>query len=318
MKKLISSILLVIFALTMLVACGGGNNNSAADDVKINIGVMAGPTGMGMAKLMSDAGENSNKYSFEIYSAPTNATADLASGALDMLCLPTNTAATLANKQSDFITVLAINTLGSLYLLTDGNTEIKSIKDLEGQTIYASVPSSTTGPIINYLLEANGVNATIEFETDHDALVAKVQDGTASIVVLPEPKVTAALVKNNTYSIDLNLSTEWEKVSTTPLTMGCIVVRNDFLKAHKATVDKFLEEYKASIEYINNPENLDSAAQMIVDGGVIPQLPVAKKSLQNLYGSIAYLDGAAMKSALENFYTVIGLKLPDDKFYHEK
>ena len=318
MKKLISSILLVIFALTMLVACGGGNNNSTADDVKINIGVMAGPTGMGMAKLMSDAGENSDKYSFEIYSAPTNATADLASGALDMLCLPTNTAATLANKQSDFITVLAINTLGSLYLLTDGNTEIKSIKDLEGQTIYASVPSSTTGPIINYLLEANGVNATIEFEADHDALVAKVQDGSASIVVLPEPKVTAALVKNNTYSIDLNLSTEWEKVSETPLTMGCIVVRNDFLKAHKETVDSFLEEYKASIEYINNPENLDSAAQMIVDGSVIPQLPIAKKSLQNLYGSITYLDGADMKFALENFYTVINLKLPDDKFYHEK
>ena len=318
MKKLISSILLVIFALTMLVACGGGNNNSTAGDVKINIGVMAGPTGMGMAKLMSDAGENSDKYSFEIYSAPTNATADLASGALDMLCLPTNTAATLANKQSDFITVLAINTLGSLYLLTDENTEIKSIKDLEGQTIYASVPSSTTGPIINYLLEANGVNATIEFEADHDALVAKVQDGSASIVVLPEPKVTAALVKNNTYSIDLNLSTEWEKVSVTPLTMGCIVVRNDFLKAHKETVDNFLKEYKASIEYINNPENLDSAAQMIVDGGVIPQLPIAKKSLQNLYGSIAYLDGADMKFALENFYTVIDLKLPDDKFYHEK
>ena len=136
--------------------------------------------------------------------------------------------------------------------------------------------------------------------------------------MLPEPKVTAALVKNNTYSIDLNLSTEWEKVSETPLTMGCIVVRNDFLKAHKETVDSFLEEYKASIEYINNPENLDSAAQMIVDGSVIPQLPIAKKSLQNLYGSITYLDGADMKFALENFYTVINLKLPDDKFYHEK
>ena len=317
MKKLITSILLVIFALTMLVACGGGNNN-ATDDVKINIGVMSGPTGMGMAKLMSDAGENSDKYSFEIYSAPTNATADLASGALDMLCLPTNTAATLANKQSDYITVLAINTLGSLYLLTDGNTEIRSISDLDGQTIYASVPSSTTGPIINYLLEQNNVNATIEFEADHDALVAKVQDGSAPIVVLPEPKVTAALTKNNTYSIDLNLSTEWEKVSETPLTMGCIVVRNDFLKAHKDAVDKFLEEYKSSIGYINDPANLDAAAQMIVDGGVSPQLPVAKKSLQNLYGSIAYLDGAAMKSALENFYTVIDLKLPGKDFYYEK
>ena len=318
MKKLITTILLMVFALSLLTACGAQDNGNAPDNVKINIGVMAGPTGMGMAKLMNDAGENSEKYAFEIYSAPTNATADLASGALDMLCLPTNTAAALANKQSDYITVLAINTLGSLYLLTDGNTEITSITDLDGKTIYASVPSSTTGPILNYLLEANNVNATIEYEPDHDALVAKVKEGSASIVVLPEPKVTAAIIQNSSYSVDLNLSTEWSKVSDTPLTMGCIVVRNEFLQKHKSAVDAFLAEYKASIEYIDNSGNLDAAAQMIVDGGVIPQLPIAKKSLKNLYGSIAYLDGADMKSALENFYTAIDLKLPDAGFYYEK
>ena len=318
MKKLLSTLLLVIFAISALGACGANDSGENADNTKINIGVMAGPTGMGMAKLMSDAADASEKYAFEIYSAPTNATADLGSGALDMLCLPTNTAAALANKQPDFITVLAVNTLGSLYLLTDENTEITSVSDLEGKTIYASVPSSTTGPIINYLLEANNVNATIEFETDHDALVAKVKDGSAPIVVLPEPKVTAALTQNKSYSIDLNLSTEWSKVSDTPLTMGCIVVRNDFLKEHKSVVDNFLAEYKASIEYVNTPENLSSAAQMIVDGGVIPALPVATKSLTNLYGSIVYLDGANMKSALENFYDAIDLKKPDSSFYYEK
>lgn len=318
MKKLLSTILLVIFVISALGACGAKDNGASPDNAKINIGVMAGPTGMGMAKLMNDAGESSEKYAFEIYSVPTNATADLASGALDMLCLPTNTAAALANKTPDFITVLAVNTLGSLYLLTDENTQITSIADLEGKTIYASVPSSTTGPIINYLLESNGVNATIEFEAEHDELVKKVKDGTAPIVVLPEPKVTAALTQNKTYSIDLNLSAEWSKVSDTPLTMGCIVVRNDFLTKHKTVVDRFLAEYKASIEYVNTPENLSSAAQMIVDGGVIPALPVATKSLSNLYGSIVYLDGANMKLALENFYGAINIKKPDGKFYYEK
>ena len=321
MKKLISAILVTILTLLALASCNTNDDTKTPDtteNVKINIGVMAGPTGMGMAKLMSDAGENSDKYAFEIYSAPTNATADLASGELDMLCLPTNTAAALANKQSDYITVLAINTLGSLYLMSDAENEIKTISDLEGKTIYASVPSSTTGPIINYILKANNVNATVEFEADHDALVAKVKDGSAPIAILPEPKATAALMQNNTYAIDLNLSTEWRKVSSTPLTMGCIVVRNEFLKEHKSAVDSFLAEYKASIEYINTPANLSTSAQMIVDAGVIPKLPVSTKALTNLYGSIVYLDGDEMKAALENFYTVIELKKPESSFYYEK
>ena len=179
MKKLISALLLLVMAATALVACNQPRE-------KINVGVMAGPTGMGMAKLMSDAGDDSELYSFEVYSSPNDATAELANGTLDMLCLPTNTAAALANKTPDYISVISINTLGSLYLLTDGSLEIDSVEDLDGQTIWASVPNSTTGPIVNYLLEQNGVSATVEFEPDHDALVARVKAGTAPIVVLPD------------------------------------------------------------------------------------------------------------------------------------
>lgn len=313
MKKLIATLLLLTMALLAFAAC-----SPTKERQKINVGVMSGPTGMGMAKLMCDNAEDSELYSFEVYSSPTDATADLANGTLDMLCLPTNTAAALANKQSDYISVISINTLGSLYLLTDESTTISSVADLDGKTIVASVASSTTGPIIEYLLEQNGVSATVEFESDHDALVAKVKDGAYPIVVLPEPKVTAALTQNTTYSIDLNLSTEWSKVSDTPLTMGCIVVRNDFLAENKASVDAFLADYKTSIEYIGAGENLDSAAQMIVDAGVLPKLPVAKKALANLYGSIVYIDGADIKAALEGFYDAIGLKKPADSFYYAK
>lgn len=311
MKKLIATLLLTVMAITSLAACNRPQE-------KIDIGVMSGPTGMGMAKLMSDAGDSSELYSFEVYSAPTDATADLANGTLDMLCLPTNTAAALANKTPDYISVISINTLGSLYLLTDGSVEIDSVDDLDGKTIWASVPSSTTGPIINYLLEKNGVSATVEFEPDHDALVARVKAGTAPIVVLPEPKVTAALMGTTGYKVALNLSTEWDKVSDTPLTMGCIVVRNDFLRENKSAVDNFLEEYKASIEFVNAPENKEAAAQMIVDAGVLPKLPIAQKALSNLYGSISYVDGADMKAALKAFYDAIALKQPDDAFYYEK
>lgn len=323
MKKIISLLLFVVIAMSC-ISCTFPTATPEDDGAKMNIGVMSGPTGMGMAKLMKDNIDSTEKYAFELYSSPQDAMADLLSRELDLLCLPTNTAATLYNKNENLISVLAINTLGSLYLLSDGNTEIKSVSELNGKTIYTSVASSTTVPILNAILEKNGVDATIEVEADHDTLVSRIVKGEVSLAVLPEPKVTAALVQNPTYSVDLNLSTEWDKVFENSLTMGCIVVRNEFLKAHEGAVQRFLREYKESVNYIANPENLESAAQMIFEVGVIPKLPIAKKSLANLKGSIAYLDGNEMKTSLTEFYDVllesmpqsIGGKLPTDAFYY--
>jgi len=312
MKKIASILILLTIIIGIFSSC-------AKDETTIRVGVMSGPTGMGMAKLMKDSLDlgDSAQYKFEVFSSPNTATAELASGELDMLCLPTNTAAALASQKENYISVAAINCLGSLYLMTDSETEIKSISDLSGKTIYASVPNSTTGPIIEFILEKNNVDATIEFVADHDALVAMIAKNEAQIAVLPEPKATAAKIQNSAYSIDLNLSTEWSKVSELPLTMGCIVVRCDFLAEHSSAVDDFLKKYEESINYINEPDNLDNSAQMIVDTGVLPKLPIAKSALKNLYGSIVYIDGEDMKEALEGFYTAINLSKPGSEFYYE-
>ena len=314
MKKIFAILILIALLVISLASCFG-----SVDTEKINIGVMSGPTGMGMAKLMSDNKENTVKYEFRIYNDPNSATADLANGTVDMLCLPTNLAANLSIKQKDYISTIAINCLGSLYLLSDGSTNISSINDLDGKTVYTSVKTSTTGPILRYILENAGVNATVEDSVyaDHDSLVAAIKSGEVELAVLPEPKASAALIQNTNYSIALNLSTEWELVSNEPLTMGCIVVRNDFLTECKATVDAFLTEYKASITYINNKDNLDAAANMIVENGIIPKLQIAKSALKNLEGSIVYIDGEDMQSALIAFYDAIGNNQPSEEFYYK-
>lgn len=311
MKKTIALLLTFALMVLTLAACAPDN------ETKITIGVMNGPTGMGMAKLMSDEAENTDAlYTFKTFSSPNDAVPGLANGSIDMLCLPTNTAATLSKKVD--ISVIAINCLGSLYLVSDNNTEIKSISDLDGKTIYCSVPTSTTQPILDFILAEAGVDAKIECVSDHDALVAKIVKNEVSIAVLPEPKASAALSNNDTYSVDLNISEEWSKLSDKPLTMGCIVVRNEFLKNNKAAVDTFLGKYEDSISYINTPENLENSANMITAAGIIPKAPLAKKALNNLYGSIVYMDGRDMKTALISFYNAIGQELPDESFYYVK
>ena len=99
--------------------------------------------------------------------------------------------------------------------------------------------------------------------------------------------------------------------------MGCIVARADFTAKNKGTIEAFLSDYKASIEFISSSENLDSAAQYVVESGVMGAVPAAKKALSNLGDSIAYLDGAEMKTALLAFYTAINMAKPSDKFFYD-
>lgn len=316
MKKIIALLLTIIVATCALVSCGTDDGELST----IKIGVMNGPTGMGMAKLINDNGTESEKYVFASFSSPTDATASLANGELDMLCVPTNLAANLAKANSEYISVAAVNCLGSLYVVSDGSVELNSLADLAGKTVYCGEPTSTTPSILNYLFGIYDIDVDLRIESTNEVVSAKMTAGEISIAVLPEPKATAAILSakqsSYTYSIALNISKEWSEKSDSPLTMGCIIVKNTFLTENKATVDAFLAEYKNSIEYIANPDNHDTAAQMIVDAGILPKLPVANSALTNLYGSIVYLEGAEMKNALEGFYTAIGYALPADSFYY--
>ena len=323
MKKTLSLILTLALLLFALASCA---QPAAGSDEPLSIGYLAGPTGMGLAKLIKDTPADSKDYHFSSYTDPNLAVPDLLNGTLDMACLPTNAAANLFNKGNE-ITVIAVNTLGSLFIIADKNTNIETIADLEGKTVYASVPNSTTEPILKHILNENNVQANVVVDSaTHDDLIAKVKasNGTA-IAVLPEPKVSATLLQVNNYEVKLNLSEEWSKVSEKPLAMGCIVARNDAIKNNKAAVDKFLEDYNTSVQYISAAENRAAAAQIIVDVGIIPKLPIATSALGNLDGAIVLIKGQEMTQTLKQFYEVllassaatIGEKQPADSFYYD-
>ncbi len=326
MKKITALLLILALATLALFSC------AEKDDTQIRIGYMAGPTGMGMAKLVNDNGgleAGNEKYAFTKYTDTKLATADLTAGKIDVICLPTNEAATYYAKDNN-ITVLAINTLGSLYLLSDKNTTITSFDELNGKTIY-TCKNGTPKIILEYLLEAAGVNATVSYTVDNKEVLTPNQlgemliAGKVDIAVVPEPIVTSSMLKiksngdaNISYSIDLNLNDVWNAECETALTMGCIVASKSFVSEHSGVIKAFLAEYKESIEYINSPENIDTAADYVVKTGVMQAVPAAKSALKNLNGSIAYIDGKEMKEALVGFYTAIGIQSPNDEFYYAK
>ena len=88
---------------------------------------------MGMVKMMSD---NDSKESpadtFELAAAPDEVSAKLVQGEVDIAAVPANLASVLYNKTNGGVQVLAVNTLGVLYIVEDGDT-VQSIADSERQ-----------------------------------------------------------------------------------------------------------------------------------------------------------------------------------------
>ncbi|MCR4955534.1 MAG: ABC transporter substrate-binding protein, partial [Lachnospiraceae bacterium] len=171
MKKRIVSLLCVaaLAVSTVLVGCGSNTASSDSEEKKesevkeeeakatsINVAALKGPTAMGMVKLMDQA-ENketeTNEYNFTIASAPDEITPSIVQGKVDIAAVPANLAAVLSKKTEGKVQVLAINTLGVLYIVENGDS-VQSVEDLKGKTIYASGKGSTPEYALNYMLEA--------------------------------------------------------------------------------------------------------------------------------------------------------------------
>lgn len=71
--------------------------------------------------------------------------------------------------------------------------------------------------------------------------------------------------------------------------------------------------YQASIAYVGDSANLEAAAQMVVDAGILPKLPIAKQAIPR--SNITYMEGDAMKNAVLGFLKAFSASFPDDGFY---
>ena len=139
--------LLLIFCMTLL--CGVPAFADAPDTaLPVRVITLNGTTGFGMAGLIAahNAGETALNYSFSVETDASNVTAALVNGDCDIAALPTNAASALYNKTGGKVQVLALNTRGVLYLVTDGSVEVDSIADLDGQTLNRLVRHAAASP----------------------------------------------------------------------------------------------------------------------------------------------------------------------------
>lgn len=357
--KLISAIL-VLCLLSALCGCGSTDNGAATTPVPtedtqssaepvqipeaspepevseapqpdsqlpVNVMVLSGTTGFGMAKLIDDASSGSAalNYTFSVENDAANVTAALINGSADIAALPTNAASVVYNKTSGQVQLLALNTKGVLYLLSNGSEgEIGSIADLKGKTVY--VPAQNPSFIFSYICRQNGLVPGEDITIDNTyaqpaELRTALAAGEVALAVLPEPMVTIARAANDSLSVVLDLTDEWDAVAPEgSLVQGCVVVRTQFAQEHPQEVKAFLDEYAASIAFLG--EDAEAAGQIIESSGVFANGKVAAKAIPNC--NVCFISGGDMKSAMEQFLDImfseapasIGGAVPGDDFYY--
>ena len=300
----------------------------AASEGTVRIGGLKGPTTMGLVKLMDSAGkgETENNYEFTMVTAADELTALVGSGKVDIALLPANVASVLYNKTGGKISVIDINTLGVLYLVS-ADTSIQSIDQLKGKTVYLPGKGTTPEFALRYLISKSGLSeldVTLEFKSEATEVAAVLAEDPNAVGLLPQPFVTVALTQNEKLSIVMDLTEVWNSVqeegSQSRLVTGVTIVNNEFLKNNQEAVDTFLSEHEISIEF--TADEPDAAAELIAAAGIVPKAPIAKKALP--YCNITYMDGSQMKDALSGYLSVlfeqnpasVGGTLPDDAFYY--
>ena len=293
------------------------------DELEINFTVLNGTTGFGAAKLISNAqsGNTNLNYNFTIETDPSLVTAGLINGSIDIAALPTNAAATVYNKTKGGVKIVAVNTLGVLYLMVNGEKmTVENLSDLEGKTVYC--PAQNPAFIFEAICRAQGVSVTIDTAYAQPAdLRTALVSGAVDIAVLPEPMVTIAKANNSNLVTALDLTDEWENAyGENTLMQGCIVVRTEWAETHPKELAELLDEYESSVKFtVKNPT---AAAELIVSTGVFSGAAgVAAKAIPNC--NIVYIDGNEMASSLSVFFeklyaispAAVGGSIPDSGIY---
>jgi len=311
MKRIFSLILSLLISAALLSSC-------SAESAHVRVAALKGPTAMGMVQMMQNDGD----YDFTLAASADEVTPLLIRGELDIAAIPANLASILYTNTDGAVRVLAINTLGVLYIVERGDT-VHSIEDLRGKTLYTAGKGSTPEYALNFLLSSHGLNPetdlTLEFKSEHAECLAALLQNPDAVAMLPQPFATVAQTKAEDMRIALDLSAEWDALETdSSMITGVVVARTAWLEENPETAARFLSEYEASVRFTQ--EHPSEAAALIGEFGIF-EAAVAEIALP--YCNIVYIDGAEMQSSLSGYLSElhrqnpasVGGALPDDNFY---
>lgn len=325
MKKTIKAAACLILAVSLLTGC-----KSKADDAVsevINMAVLNGPTGMATVKMT----DMTDKYNITAYQAPTDITAKVINGEVDVAAVPSNLASVLYNKTGGEIVALTPIAMGMLQILGN-DADVTEVSDLAGKTIVASGQGGTPEYVLQKILEEAGLtiyeDVNIEWLANHSEVNAKLLSQEGTVAMIPEPFVSTAISKGKENGKEVktlfDLGKLWEDATGEELPMGVLIARKAFVEERADDLAVMLGDLAKSVDFVNGSPS--EAAELIVEKGFIGDVKIAEAAIPNCgvsyyIGAKGAEEGAAIlkafnKTMFEMSKASVGGTLPDENLYY--
>lgn len=324
-----------IVALAILLVSGtvfaSGNKESASQTempATLKAATITGPSGMGIAHLFSntpDVGAGT-VVSIETVGSADALLPKLITGDLDIGVLPVNVAAKLYNVNPQSLVVGAVVGNGMLALVTrDGS--VTSVASLAGKKVSVAGQGATPEYVLRTLIAKAGLapdSLTLDFSIPNTEIAAALVADKIEYAFVPEPFATVAILNGAKGDKPVHRAflakDEWNAAGLgKDFPMTVCVVRKEYAAKYPETVRKFLDAYRASIEWtIANPSEAGLAVEA---AGLGLKSPVATKAIPS--SNFVFIPAAEAKVSIEQLLSAylayapeaIGGKLPDSGFY---
>ena len=285
------------------------------------IGTLDDAAAIGLAQLMKKNDEETSFeiYDFEIEKSPSKLVSMISNGEIDMACIPANQAAVLYNSDDVDVQVVAINSIGGVQIMENGNA-IRSLSDLNGKTVYA-MEGTVADYVTKEVLSKNGVECSFKYVESAEKIAENMTAG--NICVISEPYASTLYENNKSIQAVVNISDEWKKLGYEDYPMGVVVVNKAFFEDQRnaAAMEYFMDDYENSMLFVNESEK--KTAEYAEEFGIVASAEIAKKVIPE--SGIAFFYGDEMQDKLDSFYeklyeidpASIGGEIPGKDFYYK-
>jgi NitT/TauT family transport system substrate-binding protein len=300
-----------IFALFSCV------KTDSAKDKTLNIYVPSAPPAL---PLYKSAQSQQNLSIISYSSVASEAVPAIIRREKALFVIPTNTAATLYNKNEDLV-IVGILSRGLLSLMSSEPGE-SSILDLRNKDIYIPAPGSSPDVIARYLFKREGVTPQIHYSSSPE--IAKlIISGRIQRAVLPEPLASLAAAKSSgTVRKIADLSATWKSVNrgSKGIPQVALCCSGTFYKEHQREIKNLSESLTASVTWVNaNPREAGEFGAR--SGGLKIPAAIIEMSIPSM--NITWQKASDEKEDIESYLNALyemdpkttGGSLPDSGLY---
>lgn len=316
---MIRNLLWFLLLTGLLSGCG-----TPTPEGHFTIATLKGPSSMGMIRLIDSLSRDPHaQIQVKILNEPLQVRKMMIDGTAHFAILPSTMAAITYNKGMDY-RLVAVPVWGTLYLV-GSDTTVTEWENLRGKRVYVMARGMTPDVLFRYLLQKNGLDPDRDLTLDysfptHIDLAQAVNAGQADLAMISEPLASLAIQNNPALRRIFSMNDEWSRFEGIPIAETAFMSKAEVLENHREMVEKLLDSYASSTEWVNN--HPDSAAALIVRYGILPDSVAAFHAIPRI--NLKFAKAGAVEQAVREYFEVyykmnpdiIGGKMPDENFIY--